>query len=139
MVTKNQLEGFKAQVASHKSSSGHMEDVDGNHCYWDELSAEGKVKWIASDAAYYDVPFEPFAQAVREVLGQLPAAAREEAALWLALQSEREQRELEQLLPRYDRLEPAPPLVDRFRELLDYYEKRLAKEPGQDHDPEISR
>ena len=37
------------------------------------------------------------------------------------------------------RLEPAPPFVDRFKDVFDYYEQRLANKPNQDHDPEISR
>jgi hypothetical protein len=139
MVSNDQLEGFKALVEDTKSRECLREDVDGSLRYWNELSAERKLRAIAWDAAYYDVPLEPFANAVREVLSDLPAPAREESALRLVLQAERERRELEKLLPSYDRLEEAPPLVDRFKELLDYYEQRLAKEPDQAHDPEISR
>jgi hypothetical protein len=116
--SKNQLEGFKTLIASQKSESSQLEDIDGDFRHWNELSTEGKVSWIASDAAYYDLPFEPFAEAVREILGELHAAAREEAALRLAFRGQQELCALEKLLPKYDRLEPAPPLVERFREML---------------------
>jgi hypothetical protein len=139
MVSKDRVRGFNALIASHKSKDSKLEDVDGDFRYWKELSTEGKLKWIASDATYYDVPFEPFANAVREVLCDLPAPAREEAALRLVLQAERERRELEKLLPSYGRLEEARPLVDRFKDVLDCYEELLANEPGKDHDPENTR
>jgi hypothetical protein len=137
MVRKKQLEGFDALIASQKSESSQLEDVNGEFRHWNELSTEGKVSWIASAAAYYDLPFEPFAEAVREILGELHAAAREEAALRLAFRGQQELHGLEKLLPKYDRLEPAPPLAERFQELLDYYENRLARKP--DHEPDVSR
>ena len=114
MKKKNQLEGFKALVASDMSNNSQLEDVDGNYRSWDELSLEGKVRRIAGNAAYYDVPFEPFAEEVREVLGVLPPREGEEAAWRLVLRHERELHALEKLLPDDGRVEPYPPLVKRF-------------------------
>jgi hypothetical protein len=128
------MEGFKALVTSDRSGAHQMEDVDGNYRYWDELSLAAKMRQIASNAAYCDVTFERFSEAVRDSIGSIPPEAREEAALWLALQSQRELHELEKLLPRYDRLEPAPPLLDRFQQLLDAYEAELAQERESSND-----
>jgi hypothetical protein len=103
------------------------------------LSSAGKLSQLVSDAVYYDVPFEPFAATVRGVLGELPASAREEAALQLLLHGEREQRGLEQLLPEHDRVEPAPPLMERFKDILDYYQTGAAQAPARDKDAGIDR
>src|SRR5437870_432425 len=71
-VTKpKQLAGFHALVTSDKSGSSQLEDVDGDYRYWDKLSAAGKVRQIARNAAYYDVPFTPFAEAVRDAIGSI--------------------------------------------------------------------
>ncbi|HJT78701.1 MAG TPA: hypothetical protein VJ739_15970 [Gemmataceae bacterium] len=118
MGEKRRVAGFKALVASDRNGSYLMEDADGEYRSWQELSPDGRLRQIASSAAYYDVPFEPFAEAVREALGELPPAAREQVALRLALQGERELRALEKLLPDDGRLEPPPPLVERFQEML---------------------
>jgi hypothetical protein len=88
MDDKQRLSGFKALVASDKSNGYGMEDADGEYRPWKDLSAEGKLRQLAGNAAYYDIPFEPFAQEVRATLGHLRAAAREEAALRLALHNE---------------------------------------------------
>jgi hypothetical protein len=133
------VERFKDFVSATVSRQCLREDVDGNRRYWNDLSAQRKLMAIASDAAYCDVSFEPFAEAVKDVLSDIPAPAREEAALRLVLQADRERYELEKLLPSYKGLEEAPSLRDRFKEVLDYYEERLANERDQDHDPEISR
>jgi hypothetical protein len=116
MNKKQRLSGFKALLESEKSNSFYLEDADGNLRLWRELSAEGKLQWIVRDAAYYDVPFEPFAEAVRESVGN---GAIEEAALRLALRSGRELHALEKLFPDDGRNESAPPLVERVAELLD--------------------
>jgi hypothetical protein len=69
MKEKDRIDGFKALLASHKSNTYYLTDPDGNHLLWDELSAEARLECIASDAAYCDVPFEPFAEAARESVG----------------------------------------------------------------------
>jgi hypothetical protein len=116
MNVKRRISGFKAMLESKKSTSSYLIDPDGDLRLWRELSAEGKLDCIVREAAYYDVPFEPFAEAVRE---SLDSAAIEEAALRLALRSGREQHNLEKLFPDDGRLEQAPPLVERVAELLD--------------------
>src|SRR5438132_4347359 len=54
---KHRVEGFHALLADHKHSSSYYEEMDGDWRQWPELSAEGKLSYLAGDAAYYDVPF----------------------------------------------------------------------------------
>jgi hypothetical protein len=126
---EHRLAGFKALVASDKGNGYGMEDADGEYRPWKELSAEGQLRQLASNAAYYDVPFEAFAREARDTLGHLPPAAREEAALRLALRSEKELHQLAKLLPEHDRTEPYP-LVKQLRDTLDYYRERVAELSG---------
>src|SRR5262249_8675165 len=108
-----------------------FEDVDGDYRPWKELSAEGKVWQIANNATYYDVPFEPFAQAVRDALADLPAAAREQAALRAAFRSEGELHAVERALPADESTVP-PSIPERVSHLLDYtrrLEAQLEKVP----------
>jgi hypothetical protein len=88
---------------------------DGSFELWRDLSAEGKLEHIAGVAAFYDVTFEQFEEAVRD---SVDAAAIEEAALRLAMRSSRELHDLENLFSDEGRTEPDPPLVERVRELL---------------------
>jgi len=115
MDEKHRLSGFKALLESQKSNSSYLEDPDGNRCLWQELSAEGKLDCIVRDAAYYDVPFQQFAEAVRE---SLDSPAIEEAALRLAMRSGRELHALENLFPDDGRTESPPLLVERVSDLL---------------------
>jgi hypothetical protein len=115
MDEKDRVSGFKALLESHKTNSCHLAETDGSYRLWRNLSAEGRLESVARDAAYYDVPFEQFAQAARESVDN---AAVEEAALRLAMRSGRELHDLEQLFPDDGRTEPPPPLVERVRELL---------------------
>ena len=139
MNEKRRVEGFKALTASDTSGSHYLEDVDGDFRLWREMSAESKLSKIVSNAAYCEVPFEPFAVAVRNLISDLPAEAREEAALRLVLRQEQELHRLEKLLPRHDRLEPAPPLIERFQELLDGYADRAVETPEQSKGRGIER
>ena len=50
----HRLEGFRALMDSDKSGGYFMEDVDGSHRLWTELSAEAKLEQIAGNAAYYE-------------------------------------------------------------------------------------
>jgi len=115
MDEKHRLSGFKALVESHKTDSYHLIDSDGEFRLWRDLSAEGRLEYMVRDAAFYDVPFEHFAEAARQ---SVDLAALEEAALRLAMRSGRELHDLEKLLPEHGRIEPPPPLVERFSELL---------------------
>ena len=112
---EHRVEGFHALLADHKHSSSYYEEMDGDWRPWSELSAEGKLSYLAGDAAYYDVPFQHFAEAVRDVLSEQPPVAREDATLRLLLTHARELQGLAKLLPDDGRTEPTP-LIDRFRE-----------------------
>ena len=112
---KHRVEDFHALLADHTHSSSYYEEMEGDWQQWRELSAEGKLSYLAGDAAYYDVPFHHFAEAVRDVLSEQPPAAREDAALRLLLSHARELQGLAKLLPDDGRTEPTP-LIERFRE-----------------------
>src|SRR3954452_12807213 len=114
MNEKDRLAGFKALVEDHKNSSSHFEEMDGSHRLWHELSPQSKLQYLARDAVWYDVPFERFAEAVRESVDK---HAIEEAALRLVLRNERELHEMEKLFPDDGRTEPTP-LIERVSELL---------------------
>ena len=117
MDEKRRLEGFQALVASDKSGSHFLEDKDGEHRRWPELSSEGKLEFIAGAAAMYDVPFERFAATVHAELGD--AASVTQAALHVALNYRKELHGLARLVPDDGRTEPTP-LVERFQEILEY-------------------
>jgi len=115
MDEKQRLVGFKALLESHKTNSYDLAESDGSLRPWRDLSAEGRIETIARDAAWYDVPFEQFAQAVR---GSVDNAAIEEAALRLAMRSGRESHDLENLSPAAGRTEPQPLVFTRAGEPL---------------------
>jgi hypothetical protein len=121
---KHRVEGFHALLASDKKGNYFLEDMDGDYRQWPDLSPAGKLSHIASDAAYYDVPFGRFAEAAQDVLRDQPPAAREEAALQLLYRHQRERHALGKLLPDDDRTEPYP-LVECLQDTLDWYDKRL--------------
>jgi hypothetical protein len=102
-------------VEDHRNSSHYFEEAVGNRRLWSDLSPQGKLQYIAGDAALYDVPFKHFDEAVREVIGN---SALAEAALRTVLRDALEFRSLEGLFPPDGRTE-ATPLADRFKEILD--------------------
>lgn len=114
MSAKRQLEAFKAMVEDSRNSSHFFEETDGNRRKWKDLSAEGKLQYIARDAALCEVAYETFAEAARDSIGK---SALVEAALRTVLQDAQEYRGLEQLLPPDGRTESTP-LIDRFKEIL---------------------
>jgi hypothetical protein len=123
-MAKNQMrDSFDAIVADHKNSRHYFEETDGTWRTWRDLSPEAKLSYIARDAVLDGVSPERFASAVRDVLGELPVAAREEAALRQVLESQRQLHQLAALLPPDDRTESVP-LVDRFEEVLAWYAGR---------------
>jgi hypothetical protein len=117
MAKRQQPDGFDLLLADHQNSSHYFEEADGSHRLWSELSAEGKLAYLAGDAALYNVPFERFRAAVRDVLGEVGPAIREDAALRLALRSEKELHAVARLLPPDERLEGTP-LPERVEEAL---------------------
>jgi hypothetical protein len=114
MNDKHRLAGFMKLVEDHKTSGSHFEEMDGSHRQWHELSPQSKLQYVAGDAALYDVSFERFAEAVRDVL---PPAAIAEASLQMVLHYQQELRGLGKLLPDDGRTESVP-LVERFKEIL---------------------
>jgi hypothetical protein len=122
---KHRVQGFHALLADHKESGHYYEERDGSPRTWPELSAEGKLSYIARDAAFYEVPFERFAEAARDVLSDQPPAAREEASLRLLYSADRELHEMAKLLPDDPGTTYPPPLADQLHSLLDRYEARL--------------
>src|SRR5262245_28153984 len=92
-------DNFDAVFADHKHSSSSYEEINGTHRTWPELSAEGKLRYLVRDAVWAGVPFERFAAAARDFLGDVPAAGREEAALRLVLHQARELHGVERLMP----------------------------------------
>ena len=119
MNKKRQLEGFKAMVNDDKANNHHLEEPDGSHRLWKDLSAEGRLGYIASAAAMYNVPFETFAEAVRDSIGTSSIA---DAALRSVLRDAHQSRGLEQLLPEEGT--ESTPLIDRFKDMLDQWSER---------------
>jgi len=114
MNDKNRLAGFKALIEDRKKGWRYFEEMDGSLRRWNKLSPQSKLQYIASDAVFCNVPFERFAEAVRDVL---PPAALVEASLQMVLHYERELHGLANLLPDHGRTESVP-LVERFKEIL---------------------
>jgi hypothetical protein len=129
MAKERRPDGFDALVADHQQGQVYFEETDGSHRLWRDLSAEGKLSYIARDAALYDVPFERFQEAVRDVLGKLPSAMREEAALRLALRNERELHAIAKLLPPDRSGTESTSVVEQVKDALKDYEKWLALRP----------
>jgi hypothetical protein len=119
---KHGIAGFKAILESHKTNAYELLDRDGKFRVWRDLTAECKVEYILRDAAFYDVAFVHFADAVR---GSVDKGAIEESALRLAMRTGRELHNLEKLFPDGGLTEP-PSLAERVRELLG------AESPGQE-------
>ena len=114
MDENRRLAGFKALLASQKANSHQLEEPDGSFRLWRDLSPEGRLGYIVRDAALYNVPFERFAEAVRE---SVDSAVIEEASLRLAMRSGQELYDLESLFPDDGRTESTS-LVERVGELL---------------------
>jgi len=120
MDMKQRLAGFETVLKMHRSSGDLYEERDGRWRQWDQLSAEAKTGYIARDAAFYDVPFERFAQAIRDMVENEPGPVRGEAYLRLALSNHKELHEVESLLPDNLGMD-AISLVDRVSEVVDWY------------------
>jgi hypothetical protein len=116
VVERDKLEGFKASVEDSKNSpSNHyFEEMDGDRHPWAELSAAAKLQYVALDAVRHDVPFESFAEVVKETIGDLG-----EAALRVVLEGQKELHAIARLFPDDGRTEPTP-LVEQVKEMMDY-------------------
>lgn len=103
-------DGFDKLLADHQNSTHDYEDLDANLREvlrpWSQLSAEGKLGYIASAAALYNVPFERFEQAAREAVGGQTLPAGEGAYLRLHMEYQRTLWDAE--LPTFPREHPLP-------------------------------
>ncbi len=124
MDEKQRVSGFKAILQSHKTNSYRLAEPDGSFELWQDLSSQGRLEQIARDAATYDVPFELFAEAVRD---SIEKPTLEDATFRLVLRYERELHDLEMLVPD-DGQTGAMPLVRRVCDIL------LANEPTIEFD-----
>lgn len=136
MAKKPKQDSFDAMLNDYRGNdSWHFEEMDGTHRTWPELSPEGKLAYLARDAAFAGASAERFAQAAREFLGDLPPVGREEAALQLALHNQRELHAVERLLPPEDFRHgdlAGTPLIERLNEFLSYLSERAAAKPVQE-------
>jgi hypothetical protein len=115
-LERQRVEGFKAMVEDSKHSPDNrlFEEMDGDRLPWAELSATAKLGYIARDAAFSGVGFEPFAEMVKDTIGDSV-----EAALRVVLDGQKELHAIAKLLPDDGRIEPTP-LVEQVKEILDY-------------------
>lgn len=113
-------DGFDRLLADHQHSTHDYEDHDADlrHVFrpWSQLSAEGKIGYIASGAAMYDVSFERFEQAVRAAIGDQPLPAGERAYLRLHMEYQRALWDHE--LPAFPPEHPLPE-GDPHRDFMD--------------------
>lgn len=103
-------DGFDILLADHQHSTHEYEDHDADlrHVFrpWSQLSAEGKLGYIASAAALYNAPFERFEQAARDTIGDRPLPGGERAYLRLHMEYQRALWDPE--LPAFPRQHPLP-------------------------------
>lgn len=116
-VLENQkIASFKVMVEDMKNSPDNhvFAEMNGDRLPWDDLSAAAKLQYIVRDAVISDVPFEPFAQVVKDTIGDVG-----EAALRVVLDGQKELHAIAKLFPDDGRTESTP-LVDQVKEMLDY-------------------
>ncbi len=116
VMENEKIASFKAMVENMKNSPDnyHFEEMNGDHVPWGDLSSAAKLQYIVRDAAISDVGFEPFAEVVKDTIGD-----GVEAVLRVVLESQRELHAIAELFPDDGRTESTP-LVDRVKEMLDY-------------------
>jgi hypothetical protein len=116
VLESHNVAGFKALVEhSVQSPSNHyFEELDGDRHAWADLSAAGKLQYIAGDAAICDVPFKVFAAAAKDVIGD-----NLDAALQLVFECTKELRGLQKLFPDNGRTESTP-LIEQVKDVLEY-------------------
>ncbi len=115
-LERQRVEGFKAMVEDSKHSPDNrvFEEMDGDRLPWAELSATAKLGYIARDAAFSGVGFEPFAEMVKDTIGDAG-----EAALRVVFDGQKKLHAIAKLLPDDGGIEPTP-LVEQVKEILDY-------------------
>jgi hypothetical protein len=100
--------------SKHSPDNRLFEEMDGDRLPWADLSATAKLGYIARDAAFSGVRFEPFAEMVKDTIGDAG-----EAALRVVLDGQKKLHAIAKLLPDDGRVEPTP-LVEQVKEILDY-------------------
>jgi hypothetical protein len=116
VLENKKVASFKAMVRDMEVSPGNhvFEEMNGDRLPWDDLSAAAKLLYIARDAVISDVPFEQFAQVVKDTIGDVG-----EAALRVLLDGQKELHAIAELFPDDGRTEPTP-LVELVKEMMDY-------------------
>lgn len=116
VLENGKVASFKAMVGDMKNSPDnyHFEEMNGDHLPWDDLSAAAKLQYIVRDAVISDVAFDPFAEVVKNTIGD-----GVEAALRVVLEGQKELHAIAELFPDDGRTESMP-LVDRVKDILDY-------------------
>jgi hypothetical protein len=116
VLENDKVASFKAMVEDMKNSPDNrlFEEMDGDRLPWDDLSAAAKLQYIARDAVISGVAFEPFAEAVKNTIGDGVAAA-----LRVVLDNQKELHAIAKLFPDDGRTESTP-LVERVKDMLDY-------------------
>ena len=115
---------FKRSVESMKNSptGHHFEEMNGDWRPWDDLSAAAKLQYIARDAVICDVPFESFAEVVKNTMG-----GRVDAALRVVLDGQKELHAIAKLFPDDGQTESTP-LVEQVKDMLDHVSALEAQE-----------
>lgn len=115
-LENRRIGSFKASVENMKNRPDNpmFEEMNGDRLPWAELSAAAKLRYIALDAARHDVPFEAFAQVVKETINDAG-----EASLRVSLEGQKELHAIATLLLSNGRIEITP-LVEQVKEILDY-------------------
>jgi hypothetical protein len=116
VLENRRVASFKACVEDLRNSPDNceFEEMDGDRQSWKDLSAAAKLQYIALDAARSNVPFEPFAAAVKDTIGDMG-----EPALRVVLDGQKELHAIAKLLPDDGRTESTP-VVEQVRDMLDY-------------------
>lgn len=105
-------EAFKA-VVEDMTNNRAPKEMDGIRQIWAGLSPAAKLQTIAREAARHHVPFEPFAETVKNTIGDMG-----EAALRVVLDNQKELHAIAKLFPDHAWTEPAP-LIEQVKEMLD--------------------
>ena len=146
-------DGFDMLIEDHKNSSHLYEDHDAARRdvlrRWAELSAEGVLAYTARAAAMYNVPFERFEKKAREIVGDRPLPAGEEAIFRIHMEYQRAMWDSDlPAFPSHDSLPENDPhrdamqaidgvLTVKFYRLFDEY--LGSKQPFPDADGQMRR
>jgi hypothetical protein len=116
VLENRRISSFKAMVEDSRNSPSnyYFDEMAGESRPWAELSPAAKLNYIVSYAAHSDVGFQPFAEMVKDTIGDAG-----EAALRVVLDGRKELHAIGKLFPDDGRTEPTP-LVEQVKEVLDY-------------------